>query len=68
MFGSHNNWVSCTSRQKSNRVIESNRWQSNSNRFENLKYNSNRLQCNINSNRQDVIDPIPGVNREYLVL
>ena len=37
-----------------------NRLQSNSNRFENLKCNSNRWQCNINSNRLPVIDPIPG--------
>ena len=43
------------------RVIESNRWQCNSNRLENLKCNSNssRLQCDSNSNRQHVIDPIP---------
>ena len=45
---------------ESNGVIESNRWQynSNSNRFENMKSNSNRLQCH--SHRKHVLVPIPG--------
>ena len=38
---------------ESNRVIGSNRWQCNSNRFENLKCNSNRLLCN--SNRFEIL-------------
>ena len=47
-----------TSRYKVIESNKSNRWQCNSNRFENLKCNSNRWHCY--SNRQHVIDLIPG--------